>query len=403
MSKKSRGVRAWYGRRTPPDEEIIFAAEEAEGEPPVLYDHATHEGEYAEIVSRIYDEMDSLKRHPAEFRTWTVEDGVATYFQAILDFAPTDMRSRVAILQRYGAFKFRAADGPNEKKAKIAAIFLEPDDEEDYKAILRIQAKKLTDIWAPNENTLLDYIINQPAQVGRTLADRLSPTNETPFTIVGHPFQDVRSTDLIDLAESKTVAYERDSAIHLVTDVREVLENWDADAEGAGGCEQFTLLDALLLHEVVELWLREDDPEIDVLDAHIIATTFERYLKGTLLNVAVEDFFLDWPQPSAQEVAEQQKAEMEEQQKAFAAFMDDDDAPDNLDEDIDDLPMDSEATVPKKKNKAAKAKKAPAKKAPAKKAPAKPDKSKEGKLFKTKDGQYYRIVDGKKVRLKKKS
>ena len=370
MSERKPGVRAWYGRRTPPDENVIFAAEETEGTPPVLYDHVTHEGEYAEIVNRIYNEMDSLKRHPAEFRTWTVEDGVVTYFQAILDFAPTDVRSRVAILQRFGACKFRAADGPNEKKAK-----------------------KLADIWSPNENTLLDYIVNQPAQVGRTLADRLSPTNDTPFQIIGHPFRDVRSTDLVDLAESKTVAYERDSAIHLVTDVREVLENWDADAEGAGGCEQFSLLDALLLHEVVELWLREDDPEIDILDAHIIATTFERYLKGTLLNVAVEDFFLDWPQPSAQEVAEQQKAEMEEQQKAFAAFIDDDDVPDNLDEDVDDLPMDSDGTPPKKKKKVAKAQKEV----------AIPEKSKEGKLFRTKDGEYYRIVDGKKIRVKKKT
>lgn len=393
MSERKPGVRAWYGRRTPPDENVIFAAEETEGTPLVLYDHVTHEGEYAEIVNRIYNEMDSLKRHPAEFRTWTVEDGVVTFFQAILDFAPTDMHSRVAILQRFGAFKFRAADGPNEKKAKIEAIFLEPDDEENYEAILRIQAKKLVDIWSPNENTLLDYIVNQPAQVGRTLADRLSPTNETPFQIIGHPFLDVRSTDLVDLAESKTVAYERDSAIHLVMDVREVLENWDADAEGAGGCEQFSLLDALLLHEVVELWLREDDPEIDILDAHIVATTFERYLKGTLLNVAVEDFFLDWPQPSALEVAEQQKAEMEEQQKAFAAFIDDDDVPEDLDEDVDDLPMDSDGTPPKKKKKVAKDQNEV----------AKPEKSKEGKLFRTKDGQYYRIVDGKKIRVKKKT
>ncbi len=74
--------------------------------------------------------------------------------------------------------------------------------------------------------------------------------------------------------------------------MREVLESWDADAVGAGGCEQLSLLDTLLLREVVELWLREEDPEIDVLDAHIIATTFERYLKDTLLNVAMEDFFL---------------------------------------------------------------------------------------------------------------
>jgi hypothetical protein len=315
---------------------------------------------------------------------------LATYFQAILDFAPTDMRSRVAILQRFGAFKFRAADGSNEKKQKIAAIFIEPDDEEDYKSILRIQTKKLSDIWAPSKDSLLDFIISQPAQVGRVLADRLNPTTETPFKIIGHPYQDVRSTDLLDLAASKTVAYERDSSIHLVTDVREVLENWDADAEGAGGCEQFTLLDALLLHEIVELWLREDDPEIDILEAHIIATTFERYLKDTLLNLAVEDFFLDWPQPSAQEIAEQQKAEMEQQQQAFSAFLDNDDAPDVQEEDLGDLPMDSAAPPPKKKKKAAK------------RAPAEPDNSKEGKLFRTKSGQFYRIVDGKKIPVKKK-
>ena len=34
---------------------------------------------------------------------------------------------------------------------------------------------------------------------------------------------------------------------------------------------------------------------------------------------------------------------------------------------------------------------------------AKPEKSKEGKLFRTKDGEYYRIVDGKKIRVKKKT
>ena len=343
MSTKKRGVRAWYGRRTPPQEDVIFAAEEAEGTPTVLYEHTAREGDYAEIVGRIYDEMDSLKRHPAEFRTWTVEDGMTTYFQAILDFAPMDMRSRVAMLQRFGAFRFRTSDGPDEKKAKIAAIFVEPDDQEEYKSILRIQAKRLADLWSPNENTLLDYIINQPAQVGRVLAERLSPTNEMNFQIIGHPFRDVRSTDLLDLAESKTVAYERDSSIHIITDVREVLESWDADAVGAGGCEQLSLLDALLLHEVVELWLREEDPEIDVLDAHIIATTFERYLKDTMLNVAVEDFSYRGRSPLPKRSLSNRKA--------MAAFLDDEYAPDDLDDDVDDLPLDAEATTPKKKKK----------------------------------------------------
>jgi hypothetical protein len=301
----------------------------------------------------------------------------------------------VAILQQFGQFKFRAADGPDEKKQKIASIFVEPDDEEDYKSIRRIQVRKLSDSWVPNEGSLLDYMINQPAQVGRVLSDRLSPTTEKPFKIIGHPFLEVRSTDLQDIAASKTVAYERESAIHILTDVCEVLEQWDADAEGAGGCEQFTLLDALLLHEIVEMLLREEDPEIDVLNGHIIATTFERYLKDTLLSVACEDFFLAWPQPSSQEIAEQQKAEMEEQQAAFAAFLDDEEPPDDLDDDIDDLPMDTNVAPPVKKKKVARKK-------AAEKDGDEVAKSKEGKLFKTKSGQYYRIIDGKKVAVKKK-
>jgi hypothetical protein len=268
---------------------------------------------------------------PAEFRTWTVEDGVGTFFQAMLDFAPTDLRSRVSILQHLGSFKFRAADGPEQKKAKIAAIFAEPDGEEDYTSILRIQAKKLTDTWVPNQGTILDFIINQPGQVGRVLADRLSPTNETGFRLIGHAFDGVRSTDLLDLAESKTVAYEREGEIHLVTDVRQVLENWDQDSLASGGVEQFTLLDALLLHEIIELWIRENEPDVEVLEAHIIATTFERYMKDTLLNVAVEDFFLDWPQPSEEEMAERQHVEMEEQVASWSA---------SFDEDLAGLPVD---------------------------------------------------------------
>ena len=398
MSIEPRRNRAWYGSRTPPEDAIIEAAEaveQATNGSTILYDHETHEGEWAEVVSRIYNEMDSLKRHPAEFRTWTAEDGMAAFFQALLDYAPTDIRSRVAILQQFGQFKFRAADGPDEKKQKIASIFVEPDDEEDYKSIRRIQVRKLSDSWVPNEGSLLDYIINQPAQVGRVLSDRLSPTTEKPFKIIGHPFLEVRSTDLQEIAASKTVAYERESAIHIVTDVCEVLEQWDADAEGAGGCEQFTLLDALLLHEIVEMLLREEDPEIDVLNGHIVATTFERYLKDTLLSVACEDFFLAWPQPSSQEIAEKQKAEMEEQQAAFAAFLNDEDPPDDLDDDIDDLPMDTNVAPPVKKKKAARKK-------AAEKDGDEVAKSKEGKLFNTKSGQYYRIIDGKKVAVKKK-
>ena len=98
------------------------------------------------------------------------------------------------------------------------------------------------------------------------------------------------------LAASKTVAWERESEIHVLTSVRRVLENWDQDTEATGGCDQVTLL------ELVELSLHESDPDLDPISAHIVASTFERYLKNTLLTVAVEDFFLEWPPLSTAEV-----------------------------------------------------------------------------------------------------
>ena len=83
MSIEPRRNRAWCGSRTPPEDAIIEAAEaveQATNGSTVLYDHETHEGEWAEVVSRIYNEMDSLKRYLAEFRTWTAEDGMAAVF-----------------------------------------------------------------------------------------------------------------------------------------------------------------------------------------------------------------------------------------------------------------------------------------------------------------------------------
>ena len=105
-----------------------------------------------------------------------------------------------------------------KKKAKISAIFADPE-EENYKVGLANLARKLAAIWAPAEGSMLHSIIAQPTQVGRALSDRLNPTNQTPLKLVGHPFKDVHSTILKPLATAKTVAYEKDCEIHLVTDV----------------------------------------------------------------------------------------------------------------------------------------------------------------------------------------
>ena len=387
-----RRVRAWYGGKEPATAEVIEAAEAAEGGGEVLYDSLEGSGDFADIFRHLYDEMDSLKRTPGDFRTWTPEDGFMTFFQVLLDFGPLDMRGRVTVLQHLGQFKFRSTDGPDEKKAKIADVFSDVDGADDYSAVVQIQARRLVEIWAPNADTLLDYIISHPAHVGRVLADRLSPRNEKRLRVIGHAFEDVRSTELQGLAESKTVAYEREGDIHIVTDVRETLTGWDQDSMATGGIERFTLLDTLLLHELAELWLADNEPDIDPLEAHIIASTFERYLKSSLLSVAVEDFFLNWPQPSEEEMAERHRAEMEDQLTAWSESFDENEVPVGLDEDIDDLPVDKAVPVAKK----------PKSKKSGQKREAK-GKQQEGKVYRTKDGRLYRIVDGRKVAVKKKN
>ena len=343
-------MRAWYAGKVSPDEEAIARAEEADGHGQVLYDHNadSNEGEYADLVKGVYDMMDTLKRNPLEFRTWTEEDGYETFLTALFDFGPTALRDRVQILQQAGSFKFRQVDTSDDKKDKISAVFADPE-EEDLKAGHSAQARRLSGIWTPQDGSLLNAVILQPAQVGRILSDRLNPTSDTPFKLIGHSFEDVHSATLKPLSETKTVAYERGSEIHLITDVAPILANWDADSPVAGGCEKVTLLEALLLHELVELVLDESQPELDPLLSHIIASTFERYLKSTALSVAVEDFFLTWPNLSAAELEERHELELAEQLAAASAFLGEEDVPDENVDDLDDLPMDpSKPTASKK-------------------------------------------------------
>ena len=161
----------------------------------------------------------------------------------------------------------------------------------------------------------------------------------------------MRSTDLQTIKEAKTLAFERESEIHLVVAVGQVLKNWDEDAIGSGGVDQVTLMEALLLHEMVELILDETIPDLSALDSHIVASTFERYLKGTMLNVAVEDFFLDWPPLSEKEIEERNDAQLAQELEEASALFAEEEAPDDDDDDLDDLPLDDAVPVRKKKKK----------------------------------------------------
>lgn len=341
MKRVHTVARAWYGGRTPPPEDVLIVAETADSEPHVLYDHLAGQGEYASVVRGIYDRMDSLKRNPQEFRSWALDDGMSAFLQVLLDLGPAELRSRLQTLTRLGSLQFRKSEGPDERKARVHAVFAPPEGDEDYRVQILGQARRLAALWSPRPDSVLDYVISRPAQVGRLVAEGLSPSAAEQLRVVGHAFTDVRRATLLPFAGLKTVAWERQRDIHLLTAVRPVLEKWDPDAAGGGACAQVTLLDALLLHEIVEVLLDAREPALEPLDCHLVASTFERYLKGEMLSVAAEDFFLEWPPLSAQEMEEQREAEMVEQLREVTQYMDEQQAPDQEDDDLERLPMDT--------------------------------------------------------------
>jgi hypothetical protein len=290
---KGRTARPWYAGRTPPSEDVLSIFEDA-GEPEVLYNQANPdaiEGDFATLVRTIYGKMDTLKRSPDDFRTWAEEDGYVTFYEALLDVGPPEIKGRVSMLQQLGAFKFRSAAGPDEKKKLISDIFAEQQEGEDANIVTASRARRLSQIWSPTADSLLDFIVARPAQAGRVVSDRLNPTNTEPFRLIGHPFKDVRSTVLQPIADARVIAFEREGDINIVPAVRKSCDQWDADAGAVGGVEQISLIETLLMHELVELIVHEQQPDLPPVCGHIVATTFERYLKADLLSVAVEDFF----------------------------------------------------------------------------------------------------------------
>ncbi len=363
---KGGSARPWYAGRTPPSEEVLSIFTDA-GKPEVLYNQANPEaieGEYATMMRGIYSKMDSLKRSPQDFRTWAAEDGYVTFYEALLDIAPPDMKGRVGMLQQLGSFKFRSSAGPDEKKKLISAVFAEQADNEDAHIIASSRARRLAAIWAPPTDSLLDFIVSRPAQAGRVLSDRLNPTNSTPFRLIGHPFKNVRSTILQAIADARVIAFELDGDINIVPAVRKSCDQWDADGAAVGGVEQVSLIETLLLHELVELVMREQHPDLPPVCCHTVATTFERYLKADLLSVAVEDFFFSWPPKSEDEEAERLEEQLQLEMKEAEAMFAEEEAPDDLDDDIGSLPVDG--TAPPKVKKKVK-KKVPAEGAPRKK------------------------------------
>lgn len=342
MRRRGQPVRPWYAGRQPPPPEVVSIFDDA-GKPEVLYSQADSgaiDGEFAAAMRGLYGKMDTLKRSPNEFRTWTEEDGYVTFYLAMLDIAAADIRARLQVLQALGGFKFRSIAGPEEKKSLIEAVFAPPQQDEDPRIVSSSRARRLSQIWSPLKDSALDFIISRPAQAGRLLSDRLNPTNKTPLRLIGHPFHNVRSTALKPVADARLIAFERDGEINIVPGVHKTLLQWDADAAAVGGVGLVSLMETLLLHELVELVMHELQPEVPPLCSHVVATTFERYLKADLLSVAVEDFFLDWPPLSEEEQAERMELELKQELREARAMFAEEKAPADVDDDVGNLPVD---------------------------------------------------------------
>jgi two-component system, chemotaxis family, chemotaxis protein CheY len=283
-----RGTRAWYGGKEPPSTDALDLLELTDSETQLLYS-LSPEGESGDYAKR----MQALRQHlhtPALFGSWNTERSHMQFFKTLLDYAP-HMPMRFQMLLALGTFKPSWRDDPQSFKQQIENFFAPFAG--DYDALIfEHVAKQLPALWTPHPDGLLDHLLHRPAVFGQILGDRLDPDEGHALKIIGHTFADVDPATLRKLVQTQTIAYERKGEIRFNMAVCHTLAEWEEDPT-----QEFDLLDTLLLHELVEVALDESSG-LAPLPAHIVATTFERCLKDSILAMAIEVFFIDW-QPKA--------------------------------------------------------------------------------------------------------
>ena len=251
---------------------------------------------YAEVMEGMLGKVEILQRNSERSLIWSSAEGMRTLLEAIVDFA-TSPEERLHVLRQTGGFRFEQSATAEEMQGQVSEVFGDLPPRGD-RAAFDAATARLESVWAPQQGSLLEFIIANPTKMARLLVERLNPSTARYLGIIGHTFQRVRRADLEPLAVSQTVAYVRGSEIHLIAGVREVLDDWEL-ARGAGNeSDRFSLLEILLLHEVVEILLHEKMPRIDPLSSHVVASTLERNLNEEDLPLAVEGFFDSWIPPS---------------------------------------------------------------------------------------------------------
>jgi two-component system chemotaxis response regulator CheY len=297
MTEKMRS-RAWYAGKRPAEPDFLRQLETSESDVHVLYtlEDGRHYGDYSEVMETFHAKVEILQEDWARSLAWSSEESMRTLLEAIVDFAASP-EERINVLRQVGGFRFEQGMSAEEMQGQLAEVFDKlPGDGEP--AEFDAAAASLDAVWSPQQGSLLEFIIGKPSEVAKLLTERLSPSTARYLGIIGHTFHRVRRTDLEPLAASQTVAYVRGSEIHLIVGVREVLEDWDRQREREDEKTRFSLLETLLLHEVMEIILREKMPRIDPLSSHVIASTLERNLTAEDLPPAVEDFFDSWIPPT---------------------------------------------------------------------------------------------------------
>ena len=293
LTRASR-LRAWYGGRQPADPEFLRELESGESDVHILYtlEDGEEYGAYADVVGAMFSKIARLVEDRTQLRGWSPDEGFRTLLEALVDFASSP-EELVLFLRQSGGFGFAKGTDAEAMKVQVNDVFegLERDSDPDR---FVEAASSLEAIWSPQPGHLLDLVVSQPADAFKLIAARLNPATARYLGIIGHTFQRVRRSDLEPLASSQTAAYVRGSEIHLLVGVREMLEEWEERREERSDGAHFTLLETLLLHEVAEVLLREETPRIEPLTAHIIAAALERYLSGTALAPAIDNFFQTW-------------------------------------------------------------------------------------------------------------
>jgi hypothetical protein len=283
---KTNELRLWYSDETPPPAdqvlEVVQSMEPATG---YTCEGGQPTGHYAAMMKEIVEAMTSLQRNALPTAVRGFEGRIEQLLNSVLLFASTP-KQRVEVLRELGMFRFRRAEPKEERQKKLAAAVRDVGEE----STLPEQAAKLAAIWRPHPESFVDAMVNRPAEAARTLMRRAAGRDDASVTIIEHGSNGLEGEIRAAFLNTRAIAYQQDGAIHLLGGIGDYLKAYAVSDRADLAGDGLQPLHLLLLHELVEGIVQA---EHSALTAHVVASTFERWLGGLSLKLAVEAFFAD--------------------------------------------------------------------------------------------------------------